>query len=222
MGGFSQGWIDALYRLNAPGYDLANARRFAEARAALVRGLDLAPGATVLDLGCGTGASLDRLSEAVGAEGLVIGLEHNPAMLTRARRRVERRGLDNVRLAQADARELDRGRLEAAAGGPVVLDAAVAALLLSVVPDHEEVFERLWALVRPGGVCGILAGYPRPGLAGWLARLEDWLAAADQRRPTWELLDRAGATTTRELFAGGAFHVTIGRKPDNHPRDPED
>ncbi len=217
MGGFSQTWIDFLYRLNAPGYDLANTHRFLEARTWMVEQLGLAPGSTVLDLGCGTGANLDLLSEAVGPEGLVIGLEWGAPMLAKAEKRVESKGLHNVRLAQADARELDQEQLDEAAGRPVSLDAGVATLLFSVVPDYESVFRRLWGLVRPGGVCGILDGYPREGLAGWLTTLEDWLAAADQRRPTWELLDQAGARTRQEHFGRGAFHVTVGHKVAGEP-----
>lgn len=47
--------------------------------------LDLTPGSTVLDAGCGPGTDLAALLGAVGREGRVIGVDRDPAMLSRAR-----------------------------------------------------------------------------------------------------------------------------------------
>ncbi len=210
--GFSQRWIDTLYRLNASGYDAANEKRFADARVWLVETLALPPGAVVLDLGCGTGANLSLLSAAVGPDGRVLGLERGEKMLAVARRKVDREGLTNVSLAAGDARELGAAQLSELFQHDGPVDAAVACLLLSVVPDWQSVFERLYGCVRDGGAVGILDGVPRTGAGGWLTSLEDWLAAAEQRRPTWTLLDDAGAETTRRDFVRGTFHVTVGWK----------
>ena len=60
--------------------------------------LGLKRGDTVLDVGCGTGLSLARLRERVGAEGTVIGIEQSPDMIEQARMRVTERGWRNVRL----------------------------------------------------------------------------------------------------------------------------
>jgi ubiquinone/menaquinone biosynthesis C-methylase UbiE len=51
-----------------------------------VQELSLAKGATVLDLGCGTGRALLPLREAVGATGRVVGLDATMAMLGEAQR----------------------------------------------------------------------------------------------------------------------------------------
>lgn len=92
----------AQYRQRAPVYDLELAAFEPLRRSAIAR---LAPrrGATVLDVGCGTGLSLESLQAAVGPQGQVLGIEPCPQMLAQARQRVQRQGWTNVRLLQASA-----------------------------------------------------------------------------------------------------------------------
>ena len=60
-------------------------------------------GETVLDVGCGTGATLLRLARAVGKEGHVLGCDVSAPMLALARQRIVGAGLLDVDLLQADA-----------------------------------------------------------------------------------------------------------------------
>ena len=69
----------------------------------------------MLDLGCGTGISFERLHRDVGPQGRIIGVEFSPEMLELARRRVERNGWSNVTLIEGDAKTVDiPGPLDAA------------------------------------------------------------------------------------------------------------
>ena len=72
-------------------------------REAAFQHLDLKPGESVLDLGCGTGISFERLHRDVGPRGRIIGLEFSPEMLDLARQRIELNGWSNVTLIQGDA-----------------------------------------------------------------------------------------------------------------------
>lgn len=92
----------AQYRQRASVYDL-ELLAFEPLRRAAIARLALQPGATVLDVGCGTGLSLERLQAAVGPQGHVLGIEPCPQMLARARQRVQRHGWPQVRLLQASA-----------------------------------------------------------------------------------------------------------------------
>ena len=68
------------YRDFAATYD--NAIAYLEpVRAASFERLELKPGETVLDLGCGTGFSFERLPVDVGPEGRIIGLKLNCEMV---------------------------------------------------------------------------------------------------------------------------------------------
>lgn len=67
--------------------------------------LGVGPGEVVLDVGCGTGQTLLQLSERVGAEGQVIGVDIAPLLLGVARQRTG--ALKQVTLIEADAQSLD-------------------------------------------------------------------------------------------------------------------
>ena len=65
--------------------------------------LDVAPGDSVLDVGCGCGATSVELARRVGTAGRVLGLDISQVMLERARRRAREAGRRNVEFMNADA-----------------------------------------------------------------------------------------------------------------------
>lgn len=82
-------------------------------RVGCVRALDLEPGDTVVEFGCGPGVNIPALREAVGPAGHVVGVDLTGPMLDRARRLVERRGWRNVSLVRGDATTPPVGRADA-------------------------------------------------------------------------------------------------------------
>src|SRR5688500_11534652 len=72
-------------------------------RNAAVRRLELKAGASVLEVGCGTGRNLALLVEAVGPEGKVYGVDVSDGMLAEAGTRCKRAGWPQVTLTRADA-----------------------------------------------------------------------------------------------------------------------
>lgn len=86
-------------------YDVLARRtpRIGTVRNRVVAALDLDPGDTVVEMGCGTGANLPYLRERVGKAGRVIGFDLSPGMLAHAERHVRRQGWRNVHLGRADA-----------------------------------------------------------------------------------------------------------------------
>ncbi len=85
------------YRQLAPTYD-ASCRRIGHIRDAAIDALQLQPGQTVLDIACGTGATLLELSGRVGLRGKVIGIDHSPDMVDVARQRISASGAQNIEL----------------------------------------------------------------------------------------------------------------------------
>lgn len=90
----------ACYRQRAPCYDL-ELLAFEPLRRDCIARLELQPGQTVLDLGCGTGLSLPWLLRRTGAGGRVLAVDQCPEMLERAARRVDRHGWRNVELIES-------------------------------------------------------------------------------------------------------------------------
>src|ERR1700687_1840679 len=106
--------------------------------------LGIQPGDRAVDIGCGPQGILDLLSERVGPNGKVVGVERNEATVQLAREFIARRQLRNVEVLQADAK---------ATGLPRVLfDVVHARLVLVNVPEPERVVEEMVALARPGGI----------------------------------------------------------------------
>src|SRR6266700_3845345 len=67
---------------------------------------ELPVGATVLDLGCGSGTDTLIAARRVGPTGRVIGVDFSTTMLSRARQAVAESGVINVELRESEAERL--------------------------------------------------------------------------------------------------------------------
>lgn len=173
-----------------------------------VERLQLRPGQRTLDLGCGRGANLELLQRAVGAEGAITALDSSEEMLAGAAALVRRWGWGNVELVHADAA---RAELPARS-----LDAALATLALSAIPDHREAIRRVRHALVPGGRFVVLdsALFPRGPLRSLnplLARLFAWATNWDfQADLPAELDDELGAVTVEHFNLGTCF-IAVAR-----------
>jgi SAM-dependent methyltransferase len=104
----------------------------------------IGPGARVADVGCGPGAMLPALSDAVGPAGRVEAVDADPQAVAAARALVAAAGLANVSVAEARA---DHTGLEAGS-----LDAVMLRHVLAHNGGAEDaIVGHLATLVRPGG-----------------------------------------------------------------------
>jgi hypothetical protein len=120
-----------------------------------------------------------------------------------------------VTLIHEDARKLSAALLQERAGVGDV-DGLLCTLGLSVVPDWQDVFEKAFALVKPGGRCVLMDGrtWGGPGRVfnPLLVASFKWFAAADHSRPIAELLeDRVDDLRVSYASLGMAF-VASGSK----------
>lgn len=199
------GWYDLFARF----YDKSLEPLYAEQRALAAEALALSPGLTVLDLPCGTGLSFDVLAPAVGAEGKVYGVDLSPGMLAQARLRSERNRWAQVELLEQDVLRLDP---ESVGGG---VDRLHVFLGMTAFPDPEAAFERLWALLRPGGRCVVVDAYAER--LGFQGRMVNLVARADIRRRFWEPLERRAEDFERRALPsrpehGGEILLAVGTK----------
>jgi len=181
-------------------YDLLAVRTpgIGRLRRAAVDCLDPQPGATVVEMGCGTGANLSLLRRRVGSEGRVIGVDVSPGVLSVAGDRIDRNGWTNVDVVRGDATEppVDGG----------AADCVFAALVAGMVDDPAGVVDEWADLVGSGGRLGLfdLARSSRPRarpLNGLFRRFVTTANPRSVRESTAPLatLDRRVAAAHRRL-----------------------
>jgi phosphatidylethanolamine/phosphatidyl-N-methylethanolamine N-methyltransferase len=173
-----------------------------------VKRLGLKRGDTVLEIGCGTGRNLALLHEAVGADGVVIGVDASAGMLAQARQLVRRRGWKNVRLIHQDATGL---ALEEQ------VDAVFFSLSYSVLPDRGPVLLKAWEALRPGGRLVIMdAGLPASCLGRLLTPIGEAIATVfpgDPYSRPWEDLRAISDTVDTERFQLDIYFICTASKP---------
>jgi arsenite methyltransferase len=109
-----------------------------------------AAGATVVDLGCGTGRDAFLASRLVGPAGRVIGIDMTPQQLAVAERNVDEHrrisGLDNLSFRPGSIEDL------AAAGiGDGSVDVVISNCVLNLARDKARVLAEVFRVLKPGG-----------------------------------------------------------------------
>jgi ubiquinone/menaquinone biosynthesis C-methylase UbiE len=145
--------VAATYNAAADHFDddpLAFWDRFGRGTVARLR---LAPGGSVLDVACGSGASALPAAELIGPGGSVLGVDLADQLLALGRAKASARGL-----AQVEFRREDMERLELPADS---FDAVICVFGVFFVADMPRFIASLWSLVRPGGELAITTWGPR-------------------------------------------------------------
>jgi ubiquinone/menaquinone biosynthesis C-methylase UbiE len=165
--------------------------------------LDLEPGHTVVDLGCGSGLTTVQLAERVGEAGSALGVDLSAELLGEARRRADRHGAGNVEFLAAD---IQTDHLGAAR-----FDRAYSRFGLMFCADPPAAFANLRHALRPGGrlsfVCFQGAAENEWMLvptAAALAATGAAPAAPDPQQP--DLFSLADADHLRSILAAAGFH----------------
>jgi ubiquinone/menaquinone biosynthesis C-methylase UbiE len=121
---------------------------------AILERLELGPGLSVLDAGCGPGLLAVPIARAVGPEGNVVGLDVQEGMLEKARAAAALAHVSNLTFLRAG---LGEGRLPAAA-----FDRAVLVTVLGEIPDRTAALREIYSSLKPGGFLSITEVLPDP------------------------------------------------------------
>lgn len=115
--------------------------------------LGLGAGDAVLDLACGPGNFSREFAAAVGAEGLVVGVDASPTMLARGAADTARAGLANLALVRADATALPFADAS--------FDAACCFAALHLFADPGSALDEMARVLRPGGRIALMTSVRR-------------------------------------------------------------
>ena len=195
------GWFGLFERL---GFSIEGWRR------AAVRALNLRPGSTVVDIGCGTGLNFPLVQQTIGPAGAIIAVDLSDAMLEQAWQRIASNGWTNVQLVCADASEFVF---------PPRVDAVLSTYTLTLVPQPGRVVVNACRALAPGGRLVILdMAWPRYCPLWWrhvlfFLRAYGVTAEVLQRHP-WDAVQRAMAEglndVARRRFWFGFFYLCSG------------
>jgi ubiquinone/menaquinone biosynthesis C-methylase UbiE len=212
---FSKTQISDLYRRRAALYDMsANLYylmgfREQAYRKRAVAALNLKPGDTIVELGCGTGLNFPLLLQAVGPKGKIIGVDLTAQMLAQAKTRIERRGWTNVELVQADAATFEF---------PGNIGGVLSTFALTLVPEYDAILQHVSTALSPGKRCVVLDLKLPEKMPIWLVRFAVLLTrpfgvSLDLAgRHPWESIERyLEKVSFEELYLGFAY-ISSGEK----------
>ncbi len=158
----------------------------------------LRPGETVLDLGSGGGFDVFLAARAVGPEGLAIGVDMTPAMISRARSNAEKAGTTNA--------EFRLGEIEHLPVPDGTVDAVISNCVINLSPEKPQVYREAFRVLKSGGrlaVSDVVATAEMPASA-----------LADLASYTGCVSGAALITELREMLAGVGFEEIEIRPAD--------
>src|SRR5712692_717764 len=171
--------------------------------------LQLKPGDSVLEIGCGTGRNLPFLHEAVGPQGHIFGVDLSEGILSKARQLCTKRKWDNVTLIHSDASSYT---VHDAVSG------VIFSLSYSTIPSHKEVLLHAWKQLQVGRNLVIMdSRLPRGILGRLLLPYAVWVMrrtvlGSPFVRP-WNDLGELTEQFKMEELLFGTYYICIGRKP---------
>src|ERR671919_1216237 len=151
-------FVERVYEKLAKVYDVIFGPTLHPGRVTALERMGIRPGDRILEVGVGTGINTSLYPRNCH----VTGIDLSSSMLEKARERVAREGLINVRLLEMDAASLTFADDS--------FDIVYAPYLVSVVPDPVQVAREMRRVCRPGGKIIILNHFRSANLV--LSRLE--------------------------------------------------
>ena len=114
-------------------------------------------GEVAVDLGCGRGNDVIRLSEIVGEKGFVYGIDISEGMIEKARKNIAKFGVENAEIKFADIEDLP---LEDDS-----VDLFISNCVINHASDKKKVWSEIYRTLKPGGrfiVSDIYSSAPVP------------------------------------------------------------
>jgi phosphatidylethanolamine/phosphatidyl-N-methylethanolamine N-methyltransferase len=153
-------FVARVYQNISSVYDWTFGPTLHQGRVQALRRMAIKTGERVLEVGVGTGINASLYPRDCS----VTGIDLTGSMLDKARDRIAREGIDNVRLLEMDAADLKFA--------DNTFDVVYAPYLISVVPDPVTVAREMHRVCRPGGRVIILNHFrsTRNPLLAWIER----------------------------------------------------
>jgi S-adenosylmethionine-diacylgycerolhomoserine-N-methlytransferase len=178
-------------------------------RDVILKDLQLAPGHTVVEVGCGTGRNLSEVLLRIGPSGKIYAVDCAESMVTRSRGRVRKLGAANIHVLNREYGD------EPVAPGHA--DAVLMSYSLSMIPRWREALQCALGELKPRGRIGVVdfcLERPSPltlGFARWMAA--NHVAIDPCYRETLSSVFCPVQCVTRRAFGGlWSFYRFVGER----------
>lgn len=204
-------WYDVFSNI----YDASLEKLYHDSRKRAVALLSLEAGEKVLDVACGTGANFKHL-KAENHDVTIFGTDFSKGMLRRAKDNIAKNKWDKISLYQSDARLLTPSYITEQWHQEGQFDKVLCVLGLSVIPEWEDVMDKLLGLLKPDGRLVVVDVFAeKRDFNTWMV---EKVAKADLDREIWQTLERKTETfyheylPVKESKVGGKLFVATGVK----------
>ncbi|NOQ75445.1 MAG: methyltransferase domain-containing protein [Crocinitomix sp.] len=196
-------------------YDSSLEKLYSESRKRAIELLDLKSGQTLIDIACGTGANFKHI-KATNTDLEVFGTDFSEGMLRKGQANIDNNNWKNTTLFQADARELTPSFVKEQINKDPNFDRIICVLGLSVIPDWEQVLDKMLDLLTENGKIVIVDVFAeKRNFNTWLV---EKFAKADLNREIWQTLEKKTSNfhyeylPVKERKVGGKLFVAVGMK----------
>jgi ubiquinone/menaquinone biosynthesis C-methylase UbiE len=200
----------ATYNAAADRYDDPANLFWARFGRATVERLHLSPGAQVLDVCCGSGASALVAAQAVGPTGSVLGIDLAEELLELARAKAARQELHNVEFRKGDMLDLNLPATH--------FDAVICVFGIFFVPDMAAAVRSLWHVLRSGGTLAVTTWGPRwfePATSAFWNAVRAVRPDLHKGFNPWDRISEPAALRA-VLIEGGAKNIDVVAEAGTH------
>ena len=204
-------WYDLFSNI----YDSSLEKLYFESRKRAVELLDLKDGQTLIDIACGTGANFKHI-KALDIDLDIFGTDFSEGMLKKGQATINKNNWNNITLFHADARKLTPTLIKEQTKQDLSFDRVICVLGLSVIPDWEQVLDKMIDLLKENGKIVIVDVFAeKRDFNTWLV---EKFARADLNRKIWQTLEKKTTNfyyeylPIKESKVGGKLFVASGIK----------
>lgn len=207
-------WYDVFSNI----YDSSLEKLYFESRKKAVEVLELESGHVLIDVACGTGANFKHI-KATNIDLEIYGTDFSEGMLRKGKSLIKRNDWDDITLFQADARELTSDFIKKEMGKELLFDRVICFLGLSVIPEWENVLDKMLDILKENGKIVIIDVFAeKRNFNTWLV---EKFSRADLNRKIWQTLEEKTGNfhyeylPVKEHKVGGKLFVASGLKKTN-------
>ena len=204
-------WYDIFSNI----YDSSLEKLYFKSRERAIELLDLKSGQTLIDIACGTGANFKHI-KTTNIDLEIYGTDFSEGMLRKGKSIIKKNDWNDITLFQADARELTPDFINKKINKDLRFDRIICFLGLSVIPDWENVLDKMLNILKENGRIVIVDVFAeKRNFNTWLV---EKFARADLNRKIWQTLEIKTDDFSQEYLpikenkVGGKLFIASGLK----------